>query len=189
MTESANSRTGSLEVDTTLLAVIDLQEGFRPAVLDFDSTSASASRLVQAANILKLPVLVTEQYPKGLGNTVTEVASHLSDAALFEKTCFSAAEVTGFSSALDESGRNHILLCGIESHVCVLQTAHDLLERGLAVHVVCDAVTSRTEANRDIGLNRMAASGAVLTSVETALFELLGGAGTDEFKAIQSLIK
>ncbi len=189
MTERANGRTSSLGADTTLLVVIDLQEGFRPAVLDFDSTSASTAVLVQAANILKLPVLVTEQYPKGLGNTVTEVADLLSGATLFEKTCFSAAGDTGFNSALNESGRSQILLCGIESHICVLQTAHDLLKRELAVHVVCDAVTSRTQANRDIGLNRMEVSGAVLTSVETALFELLGGAGTDEFKAIQSLIK
>ncbi len=102
-----------------------------------------------------------------------------------EKTCFSAARAEGF----DLDGRDQALVCGIETHVCVSQTAHDLLERGVEVHVASDAVTSRTRENREVGLHKMEQSGAIVTSVETALFELLGAAGSDEFKQVQGLVK
>ncbi len=178
-----------LSVDNAVLVVIDLQEGFRPAVIDFDGVAANTAMLVRAANVLQLPVLVTEQYPKGLGGTVREVAEHLSGVTPIEKTCFSASEVDQFRSALDETGRKQILLCGIESHVCVWQTANDLLMSNFTVHVARDAVTSRMEVNMQTGLKKMEKAGAVITTVETALFELLGRAGTDEFKAIQRLVK
>jgi nicotinamidase-related amidase len=171
------------------LAVIDVQEAFRPAVLDFDRVAHNAAVLVQAARVLELPVLVTEQYPKGLGATVPEVAEHLGDVSPIEKVCFSALGADGFSSTLDQRGRDQVLLCGIESHVCVNQTADDLLAAGREVHVARDAVSSRTAENRDLGLHKMERSGAVVTSVETALFELLREAGTPEFKEIQRLIK
>jgi nicotinamidase-related amidase len=134
-------------------------------------------------------VLVTEQYPKGLGHTVPEVSRHLDGIEPVEKLCFSAADAEEFSARLRESGRQQVLLCGIESHVCVNQTADDLLAAGHAVHVARDAVSSRSEQNRELGLHKMEAAGAVLTSVETALFELLGAAGTAEFKEIQKLVK
>jgi nicotinamidase-related amidase len=98
---------------------------------------------------------------------------------------FSAAEADGF----DLEGRDQALLCGIESHVCVSQTAHDLIDRGVEVHVARDAVSSRTEENRELGLHKMEASGAIVTSVEAALFELLGGSGAEEFKQVQGLVK
>jgi nicotinamidase-related amidase len=167
------------------LVVVDVQEAFRPAVLDFDSVAAGVAALVRGAHILGLPVVATEQYPKGLGATVPEVAEHLDGIEPIAKVSFSAAAADGF----DLDGRDQALVCGIESHVCVSQTAHDLLDRGVEVHVARDAVTSRTEANRELGLHKMEASGAVVTSVETALFELLGAAGTDEFKQVQGLIK
>ena len=170
------------------LAVIDVQEAFRPAVLDFERVAANVSVLVQGARILDLPVIVTEQYPKGLGHTVPEVAGHLDGITPLEKTAFSAAAADGFPAALPEM-RDQVVVCGIESHVCVNQTAEDLLATGREVHVVGDAVTSRTAANRDLGLHKMEQSGATLTSVETALFELLREAGTPEFKEIQRLIK
>jgi nicotinamidase-related amidase len=178
-----------LDRNRAALAVIDVQEGFRPAVLEFDKVAHNVGVLVQAARILGLPVLVTEQYPKGLGATVPEVAGHLEGIPPMEKVCFSAFEADGFYAALSEGERDQVVLCGIESHVCVNQTAEDLLAHGREVHVAADAVTSRTAENRDLGLHKMERSGAVLTSVETALFELLREAGTPEFKEIQALVK
>src|SRR6185436_5803106 len=127
-----------------------------------------------------LPLLVTEQYPRGLGETVAVVQDALDDVPRLPKTVFSAARADGF----DLAGRDQALVCGIETHVCVNQTVHDLLGGGVEVHVAVDAVGSRTAANRELGLRKMAESGAILTSVETALFELLGEAGSDEFKTI-----
>ena len=165
--------------------VVDVQEAFRPAVLDFERVVGNTATLVRGAHALAVPVVVTEQYPKGLGRTVPEVAEHLNGTEPIEKVCFSAAAADGF----DTAGRKQALLCGIETHVCVSQTAHDLLERGFDVHVARDAVTSRSEENREVGLRKMERAGAVVTSVETALFELLGAAGSDEFKTVQRLIK
>ena len=174
-----------LDRESTLLVVVDAQEAFRPAVLDFDGVIHNVAVLVQGANALGVPVVVTEQYPKGLGHTVPEVAEHLNGVEPIEKVCFSAAAADGF----DTGGRRQALVCGIESHVCVSQTAHDLLESGVEVHVARDAVSSRTAENREVGIHKMEAAGAVVTSVETALFELLGAAGSDEFKTVQGLIK
>ena len=167
------------------LIVVDVQEAFRPAVGEFDAVAGNAAVLVQGARELGLPVLVTEQYPKGLGETVPEVAEHLDGVARHEKTVFSAARADGFS--LD--GRDQALVCGIEAHVCVQQTVADLLDEGVEVHVAADAVTSRTALNRRLGIEKMEASGAVVTSTEMALFELLERAGTPEFKTIQGLIR
>ena len=172
-----------LDRERAALVVVDVQEGFRPAVLDFERVAHNAGVLVQAAQILGLPVVVSEQYPKGLGHTVPEVG--LNGIQPLEKVCFSAVDAEGF----DLQWRDQALLCGIESHVCVWQTAHGLLDRGVEVQVAGDAVTSRTAENRDLGLRRMDGAGATVTSVETALFELLGVAGTDEFKQVQGLIK
>jgi nicotinamidase-related amidase len=175
--------------DRSALVVVDVQEAFRPAVLDFDRVVSNVAVLVRGARVLGLPVLVTEQYPKGLGATVPEVARHLDAAAPIEKVCFSAADSERFATALADSGREQILVCGIESHVCVSQTADDLLAQGREVHVARDAVSSRTAENRELGLHKMERAGAVVTSVEAALFELLGAAGTPEFKEIQRLVK
>jgi len=174
-----------LDRSRAALAVVDMQEGFRPAVLDFERVAGNAGILVQGFGAMRLPIALTEQYPKGLGPTAPEVAEHLKGVRPVEKTVFSAARANGFHLGK----RDQAVLCGIETHVCVWQTASDLLDRGIEVHVVSDAVTSRTGLNRDVGLERMRAAGAVLTSVETALFELLGGAGGPEFKTIQGLIK
>jgi nicotinamidase-related amidase len=178
-----------LDRNRAALAVIDVQEGFRPAVLAFEKVAHNVGVLVRGARILGLPVLVTEQYPKGLGATVPEVAEHLEGISPFEKVCFSAFEADGFYATLNEGERDQVLLCGIEAHVCVNQTAEDLLANSREVHVAGDAVTSRTAENRDLGLHKMERSGAVVTSVETALFELLRAAGTPEFKEIQALVK
>jgi nicotinamidase-related amidase len=178
-----------LNRERTALVVVDVQEAFRPAVADFDETVRNTAILVQGATALGVPILVTEQYPKGLGNTVPELARHLDDIEPIEKVCFSAADSERFRRELERSGRDQVLLCGIESHVCVNQTADDLIGRGLHVQVAEDAVSSRTPENRRLGLHKMERAGAVITSTETALFELLGAAGTPEFKEVQKLVK
>lgn len=178
-----------LDRSRAALLVVDVQEAFRPVVLNFDEVAGSVATLVRAAGILSLPVFVTEQYPRGLGHTVPEVAEHLGAVTPIEKVAFSACDAEGFPACVRDARRDQVLLCGIESHVCVNQTAQDLLRDGMEVHVVQDAVSSRTEANRALGLHKMESTGAVVTSVEMALFELLREAGTPEFKEVQALVK
>ena len=174
-----------LDPERAALVVIDVQEAFRKAIPDFDDVASATATLIRGAESLGVPIIVTEQYPKGLGETVPEVADRLPDGVEpIEKTAFSAAEAEGF----DLGGREQAIVCGIETHVCVNQTVLDLLDRGVEVHVVTDAVGSRTEANRELGLNKAERAGAWLTSVETALFELLGRAGGDRFKTVQRLV-
>jgi nicotinamidase-related amidase len=163
------------------LVVVDVQEGFRPYAV-FTSVAESCARLVQGARILDIPRLVSEQYPKGLGHTAAEVG--LSDERRIEKTVFSAARADGF----DLEGRDQAIVCGIEAHVCVSQTVHDLLAQGIEVHVPADAVGSRHDIDYNRGLERMERAGAVVGTVEASLFELLERAGTPEFKAVQGLI-
>ena len=174
-----------LDRDRAALVVIDVQEAFRKAVPSFGDIAEATATLIRGAEAVGIPIVVTEQYPKGLGRTVNEVAAHLPEGVEpIEKVCFSAAEAEGF----DLEGRNQALVCGIETHVCVNQTVLDLLDEGLEVHVAQDAVGSRFEQNRRVGLQKAEAAGAVITSVETALFELVARAGTDEFKRVQSLV-
>jgi nicotinamidase-related amidase len=167
--------------DRAALVVVDVQEGFRPYDT-FTRVADACAKLVQAARILRLPALISEQYPKGLGHTAPEVG--LRDEPRIEKTVFSAARADGF----DLGDAQQAIVCGIETHVCVSQTVHDLLARGLEVHVPADAVASRHPVDYQRGLERMQRSGAVVTTVEAALFELLERAGTPEFKAVQKLI-
>lgn len=178
--------TGVLERDRTTLVVVDVQEAFRPAVEEFDALVQATAVLVQGARALGVPVIVTEQYPRGLGATVPEVIEHLPQGQpRLSKTVFSAAAADGF----DLGGRDQVLICGIEAHVCVHQSTQDLLGRGVDVHVCADAVSSRNGADRALALERARGAGAHLTSVEMALLELCERAGTDEFKTIQGLIK
>lgn len=178
---------GILDREAAALVVVDVQEAFRPAVLDFDEVVGATSVLVRGASALGIPIVATEQYPRGLGSTVGELTSlgEMEGVEPLEKVEFSAARADGF----DLGGKTQALICGIETHVCVWQTAHDLLAQGIEVHVARDAVSSRTAENRELGLRKMEAAGAVITSAETALFEMLGKAGGPEFKAIQGLVK
>jgi nicotinamidase-related amidase len=174
-----------LDPDRAALVVIDVQEAFRKAVPAFDDVARAVATLVRGAVATGIPILITEQYPKGLGRTVSEVAEHLpAGVEPIEKVCFSAPEADGF----DLAGREQAIVCGVETHVCVNQSVLDLVDAGTEVHVVTDAVGSRTEVNREIGIGKAERAGAVLSSVETALFELVGRAGTDEFKQVQKLV-
>ena len=173
---------GLLSRHRTTLIVVDVQEGFR-SYDTFELVAANCAKLLAAARILGVPSLVSEQYPKGLGHTVPELG--LRDEPVIEKLVFSAAKADGFRLA----GRDQVVLCGIETHVCVSQTVHDLLARGLEVHVPAEAVGSRHVLDYERGLERLERAGAVVSTVETVLFELLGRAGTPEFKEVQALVK
>ncbi len=170
-----------LNRDRAALLVVDVQEGFRPYE-SFAGVAESCAKLVRAARILDVPRIVSEQYPKGLGHTAPEVG--LEEEAPIEKSVFSAARADGF----DLKGRNQAVVCGIETHVCVSQTVLDLLEHGVEVQIPADAVGSRHVIDYERGLERLERAGAVVTTVEAALFELLERAGTPEFKAVQKLI-
>ncbi|MFZ1154919.1 MAG: isochorismatase family protein [Solirubrobacteraceae bacterium] len=170
-----------LKREEAVLVIVDVQEGFR-SYASFNGVAQACSKLVQGARILNVPRLISEQYPKGLGHTAPEVS--LEDERRIEKTVFSAARAEGF----DLAGRTQAIVCGIETHVCVSQTVHDLLSGGVEVHVPADAVGSRNELDYMRGLERLQRAGAVVSTVESVLFELLERAGTPEFKAVQRLI-
>jgi len=170
-----------LHRDRAALVVVDVQEGFRPYA-SFAGVAASCANLLAAARILGLPAVVSEQYPKGLGHSAPELG--IEDEPRIEKTVFSAARADGF----DLHGRDQAVVCGIETHVCVSQTVHDLLDRGVEVHVPADAVGSRHQIDYERGLERLERAGAVVGTVEGSLFELLERAGTPEFKSVQKLI-
>jgi nicotinamidase-related amidase len=163
------------------LVVVDVQESFR-RYPSFAEVAAACSTLLQGARILGIPRVVSEQYPKGLGPTVPEVA--LEGETPIEKSVFSAVRAEGF----DLHGASQAIVCGIEAHVCVSQTVLDLLDRGIAVHVPADAVASRHPSDYERALERLEREGAVVSTVETVLFELLERAGTPEFKDVQRLI-
>ena len=189
-TVAAARHPGLLRRDETGLVVVDVQEGFRLVIDRFDEMARNVAILVEGFDLLERPVLVSEQYPKGLGATVPEVAERLpAGSALIEKLRFSACGVGAFDEALEAAGCSRWVVCGIEAHVCVNQTVLDLLARRYEVHVAGDAVSSRSPANRALGLEKMASAGARATSAEMALFEMLEEAGTPEFKAISKLVR
>lgn len=173
----------------TVLALIDMQTGFRPAISGFDATASRLGLLVQACRLLEIPIIVTEQYPKGLGPTAEVITRHLPpEVSPIEKIAYSAAGVAEFDLQLRENHAEQVLLAGIEAHICISQTAHDLLHNGYQVHLLTDAIASRHARNREIAIERLARIGVVLSSIEMALFELCP-AGTPEFRELQRLIK
>lgn len=179
-----------LERKRAALAVIDMQEAFRPVIEDFDEIASRIALMVEGAAALGLPVIVTEQYPRGLGATVEEIREKLpAGTEPIEKLAFSACGAPEFDLRLRERHIEQVMICGIEAHICVSQTAHDLLNRNYQVHLLSDAVSSRLARNREVAIAKLSRSGAIISSVEMALFELCGAAGTPEFKIVQSLAK
>jgi nicotinamidase-related amidase len=178
-----------LERRRAALAVIDMQEAFRSIIPDFTELTERIVLLVQSAKLLSVPIIVTEQYPKGLGRTVQEIAEHFPEGLEpIEKLSFSACGVQEFDTRLREHHIEQVILCGIEAHICVSQTAHDLLQNGYQVHLLGDAISTRLPRNRGVAINKMEKSGAMISSIEMALFELCP-AGTPEFKQMQALVK
>jgi nicotinamidase-related amidase len=178
-----------LEIENTILIVIDVQEKLLPVIHEKESLTANIIKLVRGAQVLEIPLIITEQYPKGLGGTVSEIAKLITGIEPLPKTSFSCYSDEGFRKSLDSSARKQVLICGIECHVCVYQTAMELKEAGYQVYVVADAVSSRTAENRAIGLNLMRQAGITVTGTETALFELVKIAEGEKFKAISRIVK
>jgi nicotinamidase-related amidase len=175
-----------LDADQCALLVIDMQEKLLPPIWEKERLVRNAQLLIRLAGILKIPALVTTQYAKGLGNTVPEIASILPDSAPIDKLMFSCFGSDVFCSLLKRlpGQRTTVLLCGMETHICVMQTALGALREGYLVHVACDAVSSRTELNWRIGLDRMRAAGAILSSTEMMIYELLRSSGAPAFREL-----
>jgi len=180
-----------LDRQATALVVIDVQERLFGA-MDPDHREGMVRNLKilgAAARRLALPVLVTEQYPKGLGHTLPEVREALGSVEPIGKVAFSAAAIGGFTDGLRQRGVKAVVLAGLEAHVCVLMTALDLLAGGFAVHVPWDATVSRARPNWEFGLTLLRSEGAIVTTTETVVFQLLGQADTDDFRALAPLLR
>lgn len=174
--------------DETAFVLVDIQEKFLPVIHNIQTVIDNANRLVRGASILKIPLIVTEQYPKGLGRTMDEI--HLDEGQeIIEKISFDCFGCDGFVRKLEELTVGSLVIFGIEAHVCVLKTALEALARGYEAHVVADAVSSRTEENKILALERLRQSGVFVVSTEMVLFQLMDRAGTDEFKEISRLVK
>jgi len=175
-----------LEAERCALLVVDIQARLLPPIFQKEQLIKNCQLLIRLAGILKLPALVTTQYAKGLGNTVPEIASLLPETQPIDKQMFSCFGSDAFCSQLKRlpGNRNTVLLCGMESHICVTQTALAALREGYIAHVASDAVSSRTEWNWKIGLERMRAAGAVISSTEMIIYELLRSSGAPAFKEL-----
>lgn len=175
--------------EDTVLVIIDIQEKLFRVIHEKENLSANTVKLVTGIRSLDIPVILTEQNPAGLGPTLPEISSLLSDIEPVVKFDFSCCKEEAFLRKLEEVKRNQLILCGIETHICVYQTALDLADMGYEVQVAVDCVSSRTSDNRDTALSRLELEGIMPTSVEMIIFELLGTAKHDKFKEISALIK
>ncbi len=181
----------TLEADRCALLVIDIQQKLLPPIFQKEQLVRNAQLLIRAAGVLNIPAIVSTQYAKGLGSTVPEVASLLPDTEAIDKNLFSCFGSDVFCTLLKRlpGNRNTLLLCGMESHICVMQTALAALREGYIVHVASDAVSSRTESNLKIGLERMRAAGAVISSTEMMIYEMMRSSGSAAFKEMLPYLK
>jgi nicotinamidase-related amidase len=178
-----------LTKENTALVVVDVQEKLLPYVIGKDEVVSNIQMLIKFAHIMDIPVILTEHYPKGLGVTVPEIKEVLSEYAPKEKVIFSCWGSLEFAEKLKELGIKRIMIAGIESHICVCQTTLDAINSGYEVHVISDAVSSRTQRNLDIGLEKMRQFNAVISSTEMAMYEIMERADTKEFKEVLKLVK
>jgi len=178
-----------LNKEDAVLLIVDIQERLAIVMKDKDKVVGNCQHLIELAKMINVPVMVTEQYPKGLGRTVPELQSVLPEYKPIEKISFDCCCQTTFMQELKEHNKKTVILTGMETHICVLQTCVGLLKAGVSVHVVEDAVCSRARENWKTGIEFMRDAGAVVTCTETALFQLLKVAGTEEFKKISQRIK
>ena len=180
---------GKLSQTDSIVLVIDVQEKL-VRMLEKDTIVSKTAKLVEAAKILQIPIIVTEQYPKGLGNTIAPVAECLpSDSSIFEKVSFSALDSEDIADKIKSYGKKQIVICGIETHICVHQTVAALIEAGYDVYVIKDACASRNKYEFKQGIEAMSQNGAKISCLEIALFEWLGSAKHPNFKEVQALIK
>jgi len=180
-----------LQAERCALLVVDIQERLLPPIFNKDELIKNSQLLLRLANILKLPVIVTTQYAKGLGGTVPEIVSLLANTQPIDKLQFGCFGCNEFRSALKSlpGNRNTVLVCGMEAHICVMQTALGALNDGYLVHVASDAIGSRVRWNWDIGIDRMRAAGAVISTTEMMIYELLRSSGTQQFKEMLPYLK
>lgn len=180
-----------LEPEQCALIVVDIQQKLLPPIFQKDQLVRNSQLLIRAAGVLKIPAMLTTQYSKGLGQTVPEIASLLPTAEAIDKDRFSCFGSDSFCTLLKRlpGNRNTLLLCGMESHICVAQTALAALREGYLVHVASDAVSSRTEWNWKIGLERMRAAGAVISSTEMMIYELMRSSSSPAFKEMLPYLK
>lgn len=178
-----------LKSSEVVLVIVDVQERLARVMERREQVEAAIGVLIRAARLHDIPIILTQQYTKGLGPTVEALSSQLEGVEPVEKICFSCCGEEPFTRALDALGRRKVILTGMEAHICVLQTALDLLEANYTVHLPWDAVCSRVDGNRDTAMRFMEQAGAIITSSETAAFQILEKAGTPEFKEISSLLK
>jgi nicotinamidase-related amidase len=178
-----------LEAENAVLAIVDVQGRLAQLMADRETLFANLQRMVKGARVLGLPILWAEQNPAGLGPTIPELTSLLEGETPVSKMSFSCLGSPEFVAALEATGRHQVLLTGIEAHICVYNTAADLLARGHEVQVVEDAVGARVAGNKRVGVSRMCAEGAVLTSTEMALFELMKTSEHPRFREIQAIVK
>jgi nicotinamidase-related amidase len=169
--------------------VIDIQERLFPHIHEHDAMAQRASVLIRGLRILSVPMLVTQQYTKGLGPTVAPIVEALGEYEPIEKMTFSAIASSECEGRLLASGRHNVIICGIEAHVCVLQTVLDLRVTGQNVYVIEDAISSRSANDKAVAMQRMREAGAVITTTESVLFQLLQTAESPSFKAISALVK
>lgn len=173
--------------ENSLLLVIDIQEKFRNVINQFDKLINNSKKLIKVANILKIPILVTEQYTKGLGETVNEIKETLKEYTHLEKVSFDCFGDKNFIKKL--KGKPNIIICGIEAHICVFQTALSALENKFNVYLIADAVSSRKEADCNIALRRLESSGAKLASTEMIIFQMIIDSKDTNFKDISKIVK
>jgi nicotinamidase-related amidase len=178
-----------LRREKSALLVIDIQERILPVIFEFERVVQNSIKLIKGFKTLGLPVYFTEQYPKGLGPTSSALKEALEDSKAVEKMSFSCSGAPGLFEELKQKKIDQIVLCGVESHVCVMQTALDLIANDFQVHIASDAVSSRRQFDYNLALQRMNSNGAEITLTESILFELLEICGTDQFKAISKLVK
>jgi nicotinamidase-related amidase len=178
-----------LDKNNTVLVVVDIQEKLAPAMKKRQKVTDNCIHLIEAARLLNIPIVVTEQYSKGLGPTISEIKDALPDYEPLEKVTFDCCRGEGFLEKVASLNKTQIILTGMETHVCVLQTCLSLLKEGYTVHLAGDAVCSRKKEDYLAGREMMRDAGAVINCTETVLFQLLEKAGTPEFKAISKRIK
>ena len=179
----------ALNTENTVLLLIDFQERLFPVMHDKEKLLRNVVKLIQGIKVLEVPIIITEQYPKGLGSTIPEIKGLLPDVKPVEKVCFSCCDEPSFGEALGALKRKQVLIAGIEAHICVYQTATALARAGYEVQVVGDGVASRDPENKLVALFRMGAAGISPTTTEMALFELLKIAKGDKFKQISAIVK
>lgn len=173
----------------SVLVVVDVQDRLLPAINDWPTVLENTVKMVKFAQTLGVPVIVTEQYPKGLGPTNAQIRALFPAFVPLTKTVFSCFDAPDFAAAVEATGAKTVVLVGTEAHICVQQTALAALDRGYGVHILADAVGSRTTANKDLGLAKIRSAGGIISAVEIALYEWLERADGPEFKAVLPLIK